>query len=280
MNDAKHLTPGSLYRFGISEKLYGVCRIDKVFPADSEIAREHYLNDAQEDCYQITVTPWLDESPTDFSDPLLQATFHLTHHSWKNEAQIILVNGPAPKEFEWIGSVTPNAQMALTEYRIQGCWNASGFGDQLMRQHEWDTGDPKEILAREAAERQVAFEKQRQEKEARKQRLAALGPEGFTAQNPFEHWASRAIPAALTSEAQTLFRQTMNSIAAAKPRSRKKAVLAALKEMIQGFNKLQKQYGGLETVERDDLTRLMGDILHISKVVADPAILFEQWEDM
>jgi hypothetical protein len=188
------------------------------------------------------------------------------------------VNAPPDGEIAFIGIIpSPESDQTLTAG--PGYWNSCANSQQLLAQREWDTGNHDEILARDrlAKERQLAESKRAAEARANRVKGMTLAQ---LAEQPFLRRWSDLKPRTAVAKARAIIRNTVTSLIALGARPSKASVLKKLRKMIEAFNQLQKEYEFIETSERDDICEHLGEALLVLGLKEDPALLFEEWEDL
>jgi hypothetical protein len=268
--------PGTIFAFPIGDGRFGACRVAK------RVERNEPSSDWHGDCAVIVTTPYLSNKLPKIDDPLLLKTFLKNHHSWNDAPEYWLVSS-APKNdlsLQNIGVVKPpqaDAQLAETHF---GFWSSICDSTQLLKQEEWDNGDPDEILAKERDAKIREFEERKKQDAARASRLAGMSLIKFRRTKFFADWESYVRPKVIVTKSRRLVRTTIDSISALGDKPTQRILLSELQEMISGFNKLYDQYQCFETVERDAICETLADLCTVLKLKDDPAKLFERWEDM
>ena len=270
------LARGTILSFPIGDGRFGACRVAKI------VRRDEPSSDRHGDCAVVVTTPYLAKNPPKISDAVLDQTFVKNHHSWKNDPVYWLVSSAPDPELalKEIGVIEPpliDSRLAETRF---GYWSSVCNPTQLLKQEEWDNGDPEEILARERKAKLKEYEKKKNEAAARALRLGGMSITKFRRTKFFDDWEPHVRPKVVITKSRRLVRSTIDSISALGDKPARRKVLNELQEMVSGFNALYNQYQCFETVERDAICATFADLCSVLELKDDPAVLFERWEDM
>src|SRR5262245_8658772 len=120
---------GDVYLIEIQPGVYGARRLLQV------------RTKGRQSWYLLATTPWFGKTPPSLDEPRLREILRLTHHEWKNEAQITFVPGNPPEGCRWLGNFPPTRQeqkLKCTSYGLQNADWLTGLDYHVITQWRWD----------------------------------------------------------------------------------------------------------------------------------------------
>jgi hypothetical protein len=245
--------PGDTFLMPLEDGSFGVCRVLRESTA-AELKRHgcpHVL---------VAASTWMGTKVPDIGDRRLRKIHRLTHHSWKNAANVCWVSDPVPASFRRLGVIKPTAVEKRWNCMASGGW---AFGLQVYQQWRWDH-DREAVLRDDNEAREL---QKRQSEESLKQtekRLAGLTLEALQKKRRFSAWKGSVPPAALTA-CRKIFRETIAALIELGPKPKTRPILGILRQCIESLNDLdQKQSLFVTTIEREDLCDEFDEIVHAS----------------
>jgi hypothetical protein len=273
---------GAVFAFQLSDGRWGACRVLRKLPIAKTELGEWSSKKVDGWCLRVAVTPWVGKKLPQLKDLLLREILTLTHHSWTGRKEVALIACPPDGEFQCVGVLpTTDKDRRQQETSLSfGEWPREMWAQQILMQWEWDHSDRQKLLAREQQQKQQASTKADQAEARRIARLRKMSLAEFRRSKFCPRWSMIAPTAAVADTRQSIDACLGRLIALGKNPPRKQ-VLAEIKRLIQQWNKVNRKHGQfMQTIERDDLTTHLADLLIVAGLDDDAVVLFERWEDL
>jgi hypothetical protein len=131
---------GDIFVMPLADGRFGACRVVRV------------RKDKHSRRALVYASAWVGTAPPDLAEPLLRRILVLTHHSWKNEPEILWVDAPVPGDFTRLGRLPMDDDDAELEAHGSGHW--VHFPMQVLMQWRWDHQRATVLAEEEAQQKQ------------------------------------------------------------------------------------------------------------------------------
>jgi hypothetical protein len=232
---------GDAFLAPLSDGRLCVCRVLQTEPDNSQVL--------------VAVSPWIGTQPPDVSEPQLREILCLTHHSYQGQHEVVWVTNPVPATFTRLGEIPPTeADRVLTCSAWTG-WESCPH--QVFLQWRWDH-ERDQVLAEDEAQRQAEEAAREAERQAYKP-LPAQTLEELRQQTPFPHWSGYVEPAVLRAS-RRIIRELIDVLIEQGPNAPEPNRLDEIRLCVERFNALDEEHSFIETVEREDIFELIGEL--------------------
>ncbi len=259
--------PGDVFLMPLGDGRFGVCRVLRENTAEERKGHgAPYI--------LVAASPWIGSDTPDLGDPQLRKIQKLTHHSWKNDPNILWVSMPPPDDYRLIGTIKPSPADKRRQYSGSGGW---AFAYQVLT--EWRWAHDRDAVLREDAEH--AEKQAREYKEFERRRREARGAltlEGLRNKRRFSDWKGYA-PDDVITPCRAIFRETIDALLALGNKRKEPAILPILQACIERLNTLDDQNQHfIETTIAEDLIEDFDEIVHACGL-HDHEDLVNRWRD-
>lgn len=255
------VTPGMVFTMPLEDGRFGACRV--VAPSSS--ARSVVAE----------ASSWVGKKPAKLADVLPWKTLVLTHHAFDKKVERAHVDHLAPEDFKPIGTMDLTPQEQSLTCPTYGDWES--FQRQALRQWRWDNEHDKvleEDAAKEAAKEAVA----EQARAAESVRQAELSFAVLKKSRPFAAWKG-SVPNAVIPKAQALLTHCIERLEKLGADAKKREKTAALKELIVGFNELNKANDAwIGKAEGELIDTVFNDVVAASGLDPEEKVA-DKWRD-
>mgnify|MGYP001549926124 CR=1 FL=1 len=241
---------GDVLAFLLEDGRYSACRVIHT--------RKSSLHDPGCNCVLVACCGWIGNVMPGIAEPGLREILKLNHHRYANEPALAWVSDPVPKNFIYIGNVAPLQNEAEIRCTCVSDWRY--FPLQSFTQWEWENDI--ESVRRKDAEREEAWQKAIQERQAQRDAfLAKITLADLLEYTFFAKW--RRYPSKkLISASREIMHSTVEKLHNHGEPLQGISKVRVMKSCIDRFNELDAKHGFIETTEREDICAEFEVIAH------------------
>jgi hypothetical protein len=235
--------PGAAFAFQLDDGRYGACRVLRT--TNAKETKEY-----GEPCVLVAASSWVGDELPDPANPALRKILKLTHHSWKNQLEILWVSDLLPQDFQPIGIIPPSKAETKQECHSYGGWESLRL--QPLLQWRWDH-EREKVLAEDEEEEKERLRQIEAKNREHKKYLASLTLEGLSQHRFFKTWDEFPSKEAIR-RSRLIMRRTQKRLLKIGKQAPKANRMAILKECIEAFNALDEELDTfIYTIEREDI---------------------------
>ncbi len=249
----------------LADGSFGLCRIIRATTEDTRAPLPP--------CVLVATSSWRGSTTPDLQDPRLREILRLTHHAWAGQLDLHFTSDPPPPEYRFLGEIPLDDDDRAIDSTSFGPWSSA---IQVLAQWRWDH-DREALLREEAEEAKRAAEETRSAEERGAKRRAELTWEKLRAKTRFGEWADH-LDEAIVASARKLFVDAVDNLANVPPQGGKRKARAAVRDLVEGFNRLDVEHGRfIETVEREEICAELDELLFLARLPEDLADVWRDW---
>lgn len=237
-------TEGAAFAVPLEDGRYSVCRV--LHDRDSEYAQEQRSR-----VILVACSAWVGDKVPDVTDESLRPILYLTHHAWKNKAEVVWIDDELPADFIPIGTIEPTPEEKAIESLTFSSWHSVRI--QPLAQWRWDH-DREAVLAEDQEKaRRKEQENTERLRHQREQFLAEATLERLQKRRFFPHWGEYPSKQAIR-KSRKIMKETVNQLVELGQKTSKMKRMAVLQACIESFNALDVELDHfIETIEREDI---------------------------
>jgi hypothetical protein len=243
---------GSAYAFPLEDGRYAVCRV--LLDAASDESKQQWDAPA----ILVACSAWIGDRVPEADDPALRPILYKTHHSWRNEPEVLWLDEEPPADFIPLGLIPPTAEETAVARMRFGTWKSLTI--QPLAQWRWDNARD-EVIARDAAEEAAAAEQRSRMARERQEYLRRVSLTELREHQFFARWKDYP-PQKLIVASREIMSDTVEQLIGLGPTAPERERMAVLRECIEAFNRLDADTHFIETVEREDICEEFEAIVH------------------
>jgi hypothetical protein len=262
------LPEGASFAVPLGDGRFTVCRV--LLDAASKRADE-WNNQA----VMVACSAWIGAAMPAPDDPALRPILRLTHHSWRDQLQVLWISDPVPKHFVPIGHIEPSAAERRIPCMSFGSWDAMPV--QALAQWRW-TQDRDAVLAEDVTEARRQAEVHDIARREREAYLGRVTLEELLGGSFFPTWKDH-VTDSLIEASQAIMRQTVQRLIELGAGATEGQRMDVLRRCIEAFNELDSQTAFIETIEREDICQEFEAVSHACGLGAhdDLADRWREW---
>lgn len=243
---------GEAFVFPLVGERYGICRVLRKANAND-------MRELGENAVLVACSAWIGTAIPAPDDPSLRAILHVTHHSWKGQANIFWTNDSPPSTFQSLGVILPTHDEQTMSCDTFAGWQSCPF--QLCAQWRWDN-ERESVLAEDSIDQATAAAKLQALEQERESELQALTLEVLKKHKFFGNWKDFPSKEAIRA-CRAIMKNTVSSLSELGMDSNEDLRLQILQSCIEDLNRLDDAMGNfIQTDEREDICTEFEMIVH------------------